>query len=374
MDIKKLKGKFFVREDDTVVTIISCLKKGITIELEDKQLGSTETKILSSIEELYPYVSEEVLIEATLPKPRKAKGPEYTNPIVLYIHSHLKKSENVLDLLGVESEDSLPTDPEEFLNWYWETRIKVCTKCSLCESRTNVVKYDGKVGAKVMVIAEGPGFLEDLTSIPMVGMNQLLVSRCNTCVSTKECFGSRLLKYPNSWGRRAKKVDCNYKPAKLPSIRPGSFYIRSAGQVIDGILNSIDPGLKRQSYYDGLNKQEISPLFFTNVALCRSTDPSGSKDQTPDSLTIKQCRIHLLVQLACIRPKVVVLLGSVSAQSLHMKESNFRELTDSRYGCFLIKDRHPAFIMRLDTPEEKASGYALLRNTFKKALDCAYEN
>ncbi len=40
-------------------------------------------------------------------------------------------------------------------------RIKRCTDCGLCRSRTNAVPGDGPETAEVMFIGEGPGFNED---------------------------------------------------------------------------------------------------------------------------------------------------------------------------------------------------------------------
>ncbi len=45
----------------------------------------------------------------------------------------------------------------------------VCTRCRLCQTRTNVVFADGHSQAKLMIIGEGPGQREDETGIPFVG-------------------------------------------------------------------------------------------------------------------------------------------------------------------------------------------------------------
>ncbi len=44
-----------------------------------------------------------------------------------------------------------------------------CRKCSLCESRTNLVFGVGNPEARVMLIGEGPGQQEDIQGIPFVG-------------------------------------------------------------------------------------------------------------------------------------------------------------------------------------------------------------
>lgn len=48
---------------------------------------------------------------------------------------------------------------------------KDCTKCELCEERSNVVFYRGSLDARVMVIGEAPGVEEDKAIKPFVGLS-----------------------------------------------------------------------------------------------------------------------------------------------------------------------------------------------------------
>ena len=50
-----------------------------------------------------------------------------------------------------------------------ETACQNCTRCGLCETRTNVVFGVGTKQADVMFIGEGPGEQEDLQGEPFVG-------------------------------------------------------------------------------------------------------------------------------------------------------------------------------------------------------------
>lgn len=50
-----------------------------------------------------------------------------------------------------------------------EAACKACTKCGLCEGRTNVVFGMGNRSSGVLFIGEGPGEQEDLTGKPFVG-------------------------------------------------------------------------------------------------------------------------------------------------------------------------------------------------------------
>ena len=72
----------------------------------------------------------------------------------------------------------LPATPEEpadreaklkLLSAMDENEVRGCTKCALCESRTQTVFGEGDVDAEIMFIGEGPGQTEDETGQPFVG-------------------------------------------------------------------------------------------------------------------------------------------------------------------------------------------------------------
>ena len=52
-----------------------------------------------------------------------------------------------------------------------------CTRCGLCETRTNVVFGVGSPDAEVMFIGEGPGEQEDRQGRPFVGRSGELLTR-----------------------------------------------------------------------------------------------------------------------------------------------------------------------------------------------------
>ena len=47
--------------------------------------------------------------------------------------------------------------------------VAECTKCKLCEARTNTVPGEGPTDARLVVVGEGPGRTEDETGRPFVG-------------------------------------------------------------------------------------------------------------------------------------------------------------------------------------------------------------
>lgn len=50
-----------------------------------------------------------------------------------------------------------------------DKEVRGCTRCRLCETRTNTVFGEGDADAKIFFIGEGPGETEDLTGRPFVG-------------------------------------------------------------------------------------------------------------------------------------------------------------------------------------------------------------
>lgn len=65
-----------------------------------------------------------------------------------------------------------------FQNWEeLRNACMQCTKCGLCETRTNVVFGMGNPQAKVLFIGEGPGQNEDEQGLPFVGRSGQLLDK-----------------------------------------------------------------------------------------------------------------------------------------------------------------------------------------------------
>jgi DNA polymerase len=60
------------------------------------------------------------------------------------------------------------SDPKEQLVALAE-EVSSCTKCGLCEGRTQTVFADGSADADLVFVGEAPGFYEDQQGIPFVG-------------------------------------------------------------------------------------------------------------------------------------------------------------------------------------------------------------
>lgn len=65
----------------------------------------------------------------------------------------------------------------ETLEEIWANIGGDCTRCTLCESRTNVVNTHGNRNARLMFVGEAPGADEDLQALPFVGRAGQLLTK-----------------------------------------------------------------------------------------------------------------------------------------------------------------------------------------------------
>ncbi len=66
-----------------------------------------------------------------------------------------------------------------------EEQVKKCTKCDLCESRTNVVFGVGDPDARLMFVGEAPGYYEDEQGEPFVGKAGQLLTKIIESIGMK---------------------------------------------------------------------------------------------------------------------------------------------------------------------------------------------
>jgi uracil-DNA glycosylase family 4 len=102
---------------------------------------------------------------------------------------------------------------------------------------------------------------------------------------------------------------------------------------------------------------ERSDVYICNVVKCRPPE-----NRTPEHDEIATCSPFLLRQLEFIRPKVIVCLGNVAAQSLlgtNKSISHFRGTWFDFRGSRLIATYHPAYLLR--NPAAKSDVWADLK-------------
>ena len=124
----------------------------------------------------------------------------------------------------------------------------------------------------------------------------------------------------------------------------GLPFVGRAGKLLDECLH--DAGLKREF------------IYITNVVKCRACLVEGQRvmNRPPAPEEIETCvPLWLEKQIEIIRPRVILCLGSPSANALIHK--NFRitqergKWFESRFAPNIMAGLHPAFILRKHGPE-----------------------
>ncbi|MBW6458434.1 MAG: uracil-DNA glycosylase [FCB group bacterium] len=110
----------------------------------------------------------------------------------------------------------------------------------------------------------------------------------------------------------------------------GIPFVGRAGKLLDSILQEI--GIRRED------------VFIANVLKCR---PPGNRDPLPQEIEV--CEKHLHRQIELIKPKVIVALGRIAANTL-LRQSyalkDMRGITYRYHDTDLRVTYHPAAILR----------------------------
>jgi DNA polymerase len=112
--------------------------------------------------------------------------------------------------------------------------------------------------------------------------------------------------------------------------RQGLPFVGPAGELLTRIIEAI-----------GLSRDRV---YIANIVKCR---PPGNRDPLPDE--VEACREYLQGQIAAIRPRVIVALGRVAAQTLLGNELPVNRLRGAWYeyrGADLRVTYHPAALLR----------------------------
>jgi uracil-DNA glycosylase len=257
-----------------------------------------------------------------------------------------------------------------------------CTSCLLSETRNSVMIPDGDVNSQIMVVGESPGFLEDLTQIPLTGPLELRSSRCSVCTnSVSKCFSSKIMFSTKEYGRKAKPITCIPNFTSTSQLPEEKFYIRSSGAILDGILlEGFGTKYPRQNWINKYNLDNPknpylgnSIWFITNAIQCRSWDTLVNRDIAPSKSISDTCKKWLLLQWACVKPKVIICLGRVSLSCFIGSKAAAEKIpsgvcTQTKFGPVFFQ-QHPAYIMRESDSKVRDLGYAKILSTFSKAIE-----
>ena len=154
-----------------------------------------------------------------------------------------------------------------------------------------------------------------------------IISKCEQCdlhkTRNKTVFGSGQL--------NSKIMIIGEAPGK-DEDEQGEPFIGRAGKLLDAFLQSID-----------LSREKV---FITNTVKCRPPD-----NRNPSLDELNQCSSFLNSQINAIRPKVLILLGKVAANSLLDNDSPMSDLRQKKlfidnHDIPVIVFYHPAYILR----------------------------
>ena len=93
-------------------------------------------------------------------------------------------------------------------------------------------------------------------------------------------------------------------------------------------------------------------VYICNVVKCR---PPGNRVPTPEEA--EACKLHLRMQVALIRPKVIVLLGSTAAKNTlgdDIRITRDRGKWFERKGVWMMPTYHPSALLRDQSKKREA--------------------
>lgn len=122
--------------------------------------------------------------------------------------------------------------------------------------------------------------------------------------------------------------------------RLGQPFVGRAGQLLDRMLAAL-----------GLDREHN--VYIANVIKCR---PPRNRDPLAEERDA--CRDYLERQISLVRPRILVALGRVAAQSLLTTEQSLAHLRNRHHqfaGIPVVVTYHPAYLLRF--PNEKAKAW-----------------
>lgn len=157
-----------------------------------------------------------------------------------------------------------------------------CTKCQLCQTRTNVVFADGNPQAKLMIIGEGPGEREDETGLPFVGRAGQLLDKILASVHIdrqKETYICNIVKCRPPQNR-VPAIDeaaaCRaYLDAQISFVKP-KLILLAGSTAVQYILQIKQPISKIRGKWFEFQNSKVMPIFHPSYLLRNDSKEVGS--------------------------------------------------------------------------------------------------
>lgn len=157
-----------------------------------------------------------------------------------------------------------------------------CQKCSLCNTRTNVVFSGGVPNHKLMLIGEAPGYYEDQKGVPFVGKAGQLLDKIFASVGLsrgKDVYICNTIKCRPPQNRDPlpeEKLACReYLDAQIEILKPRIILL--CGRVaVNSILGTTQGITKiRGRWFEGPNFSKMMPIFHPSYLLRNDSREKG---------------------------------------------------------------------------------------------------
>jgi DNA polymerase len=157
-----------------------------------------------------------------------------------------------------------------------------CTRCGLCQTRTNVVFADGNIKAKLMIIGEGPGEREDATGLPFVGRAGQLLDKILASVNidrksdTYICNIVKCRPPQNRVPTPDEAAACRpYLEAQIDFVKP-KLILLAGSTAVQHLLQLRQPISKIRGKWFEYRGSKVMPVFHPSYLLRNESKEVGS--------------------------------------------------------------------------------------------------
>ena len=189
-------------------------------------------------------------------------------------------------------------------------------------------------------------------------INKILEATKEKCAQCNKCpLGKTRTKSVFSAGIPNNKIMLIGEAPGYWEDQKGEPFVGKAGQLLDKIFESV--GLSRQK-----------DVYICNTIKCR---PPDNRNPLPEEK--EACKEFLDIQLATLKPKIILLCGNVAVQSFiegargitHVRGKWF----DGPYGAKMMPIFHPSYLLRNDSREKGSPKWLMWQDIqeIKRAYD-----
>ncbi len=162
-------------------------------------------------------------------------------------------------------------------------RCQNCHKCSLCNSRTNIVFSAGIPNSKIMLIGEAPGYYEDQKGEPFVGKAGQLLDQILGCVGFSRkvniyiCNTLKCRPPENRDPLPEEKQACwEYLKSQVDILQPRIILLCGRVAVNSFLDTKLGITKLRGKWFEGPHFSKMMPIFHPSYLLRNPSKEKGS--------------------------------------------------------------------------------------------------